>query len=155
MPTDGQTFLTEEGLEKIKTELAQLKLRRKEVALRIQEAKELGDLSENAEYSEAKNDQAFNEGRIIDLEQILKTSTVVGKRHAGTKTVGIGSTVVTETNGQSVKYEIVGINEADPSAGRISHESPLGQAFIGKQVGDTIEIAVPKGLVTFVVKDIA
>lgn len=140
------TYLTRDGLKKIREELDHLKtVRRKEIAWRIQEAKELGDLSENAEYTEAKNEQAFVEGRIAELEVILKNATVIDE---STKrdSVSIGSTFSVETeHGEKMTYNIVGSNEVDPGNGKISNVSPLGQAFLGHKVGDTVVITIPRG----------
>ncbi|USN53887.1 MAG: transcription elongation factor GreA [Candidatus Nomurabacteria bacterium] len=141
-----EKFLTPTGLKKIQDELEQLKnVRRKEVANRIQEAKELGDLSENAEYTEAKNEQAFIEGRINELEMILKQAKVIAQTKGG-DIVSIGSTItVQHSDGNKHIYTIVGSNEADPVEGKISHESPLGQAFLGRKTKDKVTIVVPKG----------
>lgn len=141
-----QTFLTKEGLKKIRDELEELKtIKRKEIAWRIQEAKELGDLSENAEYTEAKNEQAFIEGRIAELELILKQVTIIQEK-TNSEVVTIGSVIkVQAADGTTQTYTIVGSNESDPTIGKISNESPLGQAFIGRSVNETVEIEVPRG----------
>lgn len=153
--TDNPTYLTPEGLERVQEELRQLKyVRRKEIADKIEHAKELGDLSENAEYQEAKDEQAFTEGRIIELEALLVSATVVAAR-GGTKQVDFGSTVRVQTNGDTRVFSIVGANEADPANGKISNESPLGRSLIGKRVGDEFEVAVPKGMMTYRVVEIS
>ncbi|MFA6043131.1 MAG: transcription elongation factor GreA [Patescibacteria group bacterium] len=137
-------FLTPEGLEKLTAELQQLKVeKRRELANRIQEAKELGDLSENAEYQEAKNEQSFVEGRILEIEMTLKSAEVIQPSNSGTAQVG--SHVTIAMAGKSHTYHIVGSNEADPTNGRISNVSPLGQAFLGRKAGDTASIATPSG----------
>ncbi len=149
---DGQAYLTKDGLVKLKAELKNLKtVKRKEIAARIQDAKELGDLSENAEYGEAKNEQAFSEGRIIELENIIKNATVIEENdHTnGTGVVHIGSTVAIKSEDGEKQYTIVGSNEVNPLKGFISNESPLGQALIGRKVGDKIELKVPKGIVEY------
>lgn len=150
--TERQNFITEDGLEKLRLELSELKtVKRREIAQRIQEAKELGDLSENAEYVEAKNEQAFAEGRIAELEATIKNAVII---HADKKSdvVRVGSSVKVRDEQKAMNtYAIVGSNEADPSAGRISNESPLGQAFIGKRVGDDVTIAVPRGSRNFTI----
>ncbi len=152
---DGQTYLTPEGLERLKEELRNLKqVRRKEIADKIERAKELGDLSENAEYQEAKDEQAFAEGRILELETVLNTATVVTST-GGTKQVGIGNTVRVRQNGDERTYTIVGANEADPTGGKISNESPLGRSLIGKRVGESFEVVVPKGKVAYKVVEIS
>lgn len=148
------TYLTPEGLEKLKAELHQLKYtRRKEIAEQIERAKELGDLSENAEYQEAKEEQAFTEGRIIALEAMINTAQLI-TAPMSMQQVGIGSTVRVRQNGNERRYLIVGANEADPAAGKISNESPLGRTLLGKLVGDAVEVKTPKGMVTYTVLEI-
>jgi transcription elongation factor GreA len=152
MSVDGQTYLTKAGLVKLKQELKDLKtVKRKEIASRIQDAKELGDLSENAEYAEAKNEQAFSEGRIIELENIVKNATVIDEsNHSnGNGMVHIGSTVTIKSEDGEKQYTIVGSNEVNPVKGFISNESPLGQALIGRKVGDKLAFKAPKGLVEY------
>ncbi len=145
MATSQDTFITKEGLAKLKTELAELKnTKRSEIAERIQTAKELGDLSENAEYVEAKNEQAFVEGRIMEIETILRNATVIEKT-SNNGIVEVGSRIKIMENQDEREYMIVGSNEADPKEGKISNESPLGQAFLGKKKGDIVEIELPKG----------
>lgn len=140
------TFITQKGLEKLKKELEGLKtVKRKEIAWRIQEAKELGDLSENAEYAEAKNEQAFMEGRISELENILRNVTIIENHKNDHSKVTLGSKVKVEAAEKTVTYVIVGPNEINPEEGKISHESPLGRAFLGKRIGEVIQIAVPNG----------
>lgn len=149
MTKDGQAYLTREGLAKLKIELKELKsVKRKEIAARIQEAKELGDLSENAEYAEAKDQQGFTEGRIIELENVIKNATVISDDATG-GVVQIGSTMMLKVESGEKQYTIVGSNEADPAKGLISNESPLGQAFLGRKVGETVEVKVPKGVVKY------
>lgn len=154
MTNSVQSYVTKEGLEKLKLELKELKTsKRKEIASRIQEAKELGDLSENAEYAEAKTEQAFIEGRIIEIENLLKNATVIGGE-TGKGVVQVGSAVTFNGPDGERKYTIVGSNEANPAQGLISNESPLGQAFLGSKVGDKVEVRLPKGAVHYVVKSI-
>ena len=137
-------FVTPEGFEKLKSELHHLKtIKRKELADRIQDAKELGDLSENAEYQEAKNEQSFVEGRIVELELIIKNAEVITPTN--TNQVQVGSTVEVELNNQTKTFFIVGSNEADPVNGRVSNASPLGQAFLGKSVGENVIVKTPSG----------
>jgi transcription elongation factor GreA len=144
-----EQIMTQEGYDKLKEELDFLsKTRRKEIAERIERAKELGDLSENAEYSEAKDAQALNEGRIMELSNTLKNVTVVEKGSGGDHIV-MGSKVVVKVNGQEKEYTIVSFNEADPLNGLISNESPLGVAFIGKKKGETVDVETPRGLVQY------
>lgn len=137
-------IISQEGYDKLKQELELLtKTRRQEIARRIQTAKDMGDLSENAEYSEAKDAQAFNEGRVAEIETLLKNVTVVNGHH---KTeVGMGSIVTVKINNDIKKFTIVSFNEVDPSAGKISNESPLGRAFLHKKKGSILKISTPKG----------
>ena len=148
--SQDQSFITAEGLNKLKEELTKAKLSRKDIAIRIQDAKELGDLSENAEYAEAKNTQAFNEGRIMEIENILNNSVIITEVDNNGQ-VQVGSSVKVLAEGQKVEriFKIVGSNEADPASGIISNESPLGQAFLGQMVGKTVEVQVPKGTVRY------
>jgi transcription elongation factor GreA len=149
MPDEKQTFITEEGLEKLKQELDYLKnIKRNDVAERIAAAKELGDLSENAEYSEAKDEQSFIESRIIELESIVRSVKII-KKNRRTSVVQVGSNIEVENNGKTMKYSIVGSNEADPANGRISNESPLGKAFLGRKIGEEAEAIAPKGKIKF------
>lgn len=139
-----KTLVTEEGLKKLHDELHALKtVRRREVAEAIQRAKEQGDLSENAEYVEAKEAQAAAEQRILELETSLKNVELIQKTSDGTVTVG--DTVTIQWNGSEMRYTIVGPNEADPTAGRISNESPVGVALLGKRPGDTVNVRTPAG----------
>lgn len=138
-------YLTQQGLKKLQQELTDLKIvKRREVADRIQQAKELGDLSENAEYVEAKTEQAFIEGRIVEIENTLRNALVIDETKKG-DTVAVGSTLTVKIEGKDNEYSIVGSNEADPANGRISNESPLGKAFLGKRVGETVTINAPRG----------
>lgn len=142
-------YLTKEGYKKLDEELAQLKTKeRQRVADRISAAIEMGDLSENAEYSDAKDEQAFIEGRIIELEQVLRSAVII-ENHGKSSSVQVGSTVKVKVNKSEKEFTIVGPEEADPASGIISHESPLGRAFIGHKVGDSIEVTVPKGKIKY------
>jgi len=146
-------FVTADGLEKLTAELHQLKTeKRKELANRIQDAKELGDLSENAEYQEAKNEQSFVEGRIAEIENTLKNVEVINHTNSGV--VQIGSTVTVRMSDTEQTFTIVGSNEANPQGGRISNASPFGQAFLGCKVGDTTKVITPRGEVEATVKNI-
>ena len=139
-----QHYLTKEGLEKLKAELDQLKnVSRKEVVSRIAAAKELGDLKENAEYAEAKDDQGLLEGRISELEEAIKNAVIINEH--STNVVSIGSTVKILCNGKEVHYTIVGSEEADPTQSRISFESPFGKSLLNKKKGDKVIVTVPKG----------
>ncbi|MFA6307691.1 MAG: transcription elongation factor GreA [Patescibacteria group bacterium] len=137
--------LTKEGLAKLKEELEYLKTeKRPQISDRIKSAKELGDLSENAEYQEAKEDQSFIEGRILELEHLIKTSAVV-ETVKNNGIVQVGSQVKINRDGQNMNFTIVGSTEADPVQGKISLESPFGVALMGKAVNDEIEIDLPNG----------
>ncbi len=138
-------YLTKEGLKKIKDELENLKtVVRKEVVQRISAAKELGDLKENAEYSEAKNTQALNESRVLEIEDILRDVQIIDDSKHGADHVGIGSTVHVKVNNKTFTYSIVGPEETDPPQ-RISFESPIGKALLQKRVGDMVTITTPAG----------
>ena len=146
--TNQETFLTPEGYQKLEEELALLKnVRRPEIAAAIHEAKMDGDVSENAGYEEAKRQQAFLEGRIITVETMLKNAVLI-KTNGQSDTVGLGSRVtVVEDGFDPETYTIVGSAEANPGDGRISNESPLGKALIGRKEGDTVAFDTPGGQV--------
>jgi len=150
----AEKYLTKEGLAKTKKELEELKTtKREEIKNRIAEAIKLGDLSENAEYHEAKEAQGLNEARIRELEDTLKNAVIIEDSKTS-DTIGVGDKVKAEINGQENNFIIVGPSEADPSAGLISNESPLGKALIGKKVGDTVEIEVPAGKIVYKIKSV-
>jgi len=138
------TYISKDGLEQLKKEIEELKLKRQEIAQRLEEAKSLGDLSENTEYLQAREAQAFNEGKILELEETLKNAVVIDKN--GRKSVvQVGGTVeVSSASGKQI-FTIVGSKEAMPSEGKISNESPIGRAFLGHKVGDSIDVETPKG----------
>lgn len=147
--------MSAEGLEKIKAELLDLKtVKRRELAERISVAKSLGDLSENAEYHEARDNLAFVEGRILEIEEMLKNVSVIQTPQSH-DVVSIGSTVVVDVSGKERTYTIVGSNEADPAAGLISNESPLGSAFLGRRVGESVEVDTPGGVITYKIISVA
>lgn len=139
----GQLLLTNQGLEKLKIELEGLKERRKAVVERIKTAREYGDLSENSEYEDAKNEQSFVEGRIMEVEEMIKRAKVVAKN--GTGSVELGSSVILKMDGQKLEYTIVSSSESDPAKGMISSESPIGYSLMGKNKGDKVEINTPNG----------
>jgi len=147
---DKPVYLTEEGKRKLEEELEYLTtVRRKEVAVSIQLAKEEGDISENSAYDEAKLAQSFLEGRIQTIEAQLRDAVLIEKNGASDK-VGVGSTVtVTEEGGEEETYHIVGSAEADPLDGKISNESPIGKALLGAKVGQTVKAETPGGTLTF------
>ena len=139
------TYLSKEGLTKLRSELDEMiSVKRPEVANRIHDAKEHGDLSENAEYEDAKNEQAFVEGKIQTLEALIKNATIIDENHS-TEHVQIGSTVSVESTDGAETFTIVGSAEAKPGEGRISNESPVGRALLGKRKGDKIIVRVPAG----------
>lgn len=144
-----QTYLSPEGMESIKKELSELKnKKRQEIAKRLQEAKDLGDLSENAEYFEAKEAQSFNESRIAELEELLKNAIVI-KTPSTENIINIGSKIEVKTNSDTEIFNIVGSTEAKPQEGKISNESPLGRAFLGRKIGDDVEIKTPGGIIKY------
>jgi transcription elongation factor GreA len=138
-------YLSKEGLEQIRQELDQLvNVRRSEIAARIHEAKEHGDITENAEYEDAKNEQAFVEGRIQALSALVKNAVVIEENHSTTH-VQIGSTVTIQSKDGKESFTIVGSAEAAPADGRISNESPVGRALLGRKKGEEITVSVPAG----------
>ncbi len=141
----ARILLTKEGYQKLKDEYQNLVgVKRSEVAEKIQSAREMGDLSENAAYHTAKEEHAYIEGRIAELEDIFRSADVVsGKCKKGE--IGIGSKVHVHIEGSDEVFWIVGAHEADPAKGKISHESPIGQSLIGRKVGDEIEVEAPVG----------
>lgn len=152
---EKQIFLTQEGKDSLEKELEQLvSVGRKEAAEKLKVARSFGDLSENSEYDEAKNDQAMLEARIADLEVMLKKAVVVNENEINKETVNVGSTVVvstTDREGKKVKreFKIVGSNEADPRNNKISDESAVGKALFGKKAGKTVEVETPLGIVKY------
>ncbi len=146
MPKD--VILTPDGLVKLKSELEQLQgPKRREVAARIKEAREIGDSMENSEYDDAKNEQAMLEAKIAQLEDKLRSASVIDASELSTDEVRVGTTVHVkdEKTGKSVKYAVVGSAEANPSENKLSNESPVGRALIGHKRGETVEVAVPRG----------
>jgi transcription elongation factor GreA len=146
MPRD--VILTEEGLEKLKADLEHLTIeRRREVAERIKTAREFGDISENSEYDDAKNEQAMLESKIAQLEERLRSATVVATTDLGTDQVRFGSVVHVKDSktGKSTVYTIVGSAEADIAAGKLSNESPVGSALIGQKRNAVIKVPLPNG----------
>ncbi|SHF30554.1 transcription elongation factor GreA [Caldanaerobius fijiensis DSM 17918] len=152
-----QTILTYEGLKKLEEELEYLKtVKRQEVAERIKQARAFGDLSENSEYDEAKNEQAFVEGRIATLEAMLRNAKVIDEEDITLDRVSIGCTVKVydEDLEEEVEYTIVGSAEADPSNMKISDESPVGKALLGHHVGDVVDVEVPDGIIKMKILEI-
>lgn len=146
---DSQYF-SKEGLEKLKEEYEhRTGTLRKEIATRIKEAKEQGDLRENAEYTEAKEAQSLNEGRVEELKAILDNAIVFSGGPAKSGIVGVGSRITVQTGKDSREFTIVGAAESDPTNGKISNESPLGSAFIGRKKGEEVGVLTPKGQMTY------
>ncbi|MBI4099111.1 transcription elongation factor GreA [Candidatus Parcubacteria bacterium] len=147
---DEPTYLSPEGLAKLKAELEEFKtVKRQEISTRLAEAKSLGDLTENSEYMEAKEAQEQLEKRIAELELLTKNVVLIQKNGEKSDVVVIGSTVEIEADGTREMYTIVGSEEAHPLEGRISNESPLGKAFLGHKVGDKITVQAPAGERTY------
>jgi len=147
-------LLTEEGLKKLRDELKVLKEdRRKEVIERIQEAVSHGDLSENADYAQAKEEQSFIEGRIVEIEEMIKHAEIIAHSQ-NSSIVSIGSTVTVMVNGKETKYTIVGANEANPAAGKISNESLVGKSLIGAKKGDVVPVMTPMGKTEYTIVNI-
>lgn len=141
-------YLTKEGLEKIKKELDHLKnVKRKEIAETLQHAASFGDLKENFAYHQTKDEQAFLEGRILQLEEIIRSAKIIEKKKGGK--VQIGSVVILDANKEKQKFQIVGREEADPTKDRISFESPVGQALLGKSLGAKFEVDSPEGRIKY------
>ncbi|NLG37333.1 MAG: transcription elongation factor GreA [Clostridiales bacterium] len=141
-------YLTQEGTRKLEAKLEHLKnVRRKEIADRIKAAIALGDLSENSEYDDAKNEQAFLEGEIITIEKTLRNAELIDENDISGDTVVLGAVVQVQdvSSGKVTEYTIIGSDEADPFKGRISNESPVGQAVMGRKIGDTVEVSAPRG----------
>ncbi len=156
---DKEVILTLDGLNKLEKELELLKtVRRREVAERIKQALEFGDISENSEYEDAKNEQGFIEGRILSIEKMLRNAKVIdaGENPAQADVVRAGSKVLLEdiNSGEEVEYMIVGSAEADPTQFRISNESPVGRSLVGQKLGSTININVPMGTIQYKIKGI-
>ncbi|MCL4392178.1 transcription elongation factor GreA [Patescibacteria group bacterium] len=148
----AKNYLTKERYEELKKELDELRLGgRQSVGERLRHAKELGDLSENAEYQAVREEQGLLEKRIADLEDLLENSSLIDKAGGG-ETVKVGSNVDLKKNGtETVSYTLVGSNEADPAKGLISNASPLGRALLGKRVGDLVAISAPKGEMKYII----
>ena len=153
-----QVLLTDDGLRNLEQELEYLKtVKRKEIAEKIKVALSFGDLSENSEYDEAKNEQAITEARIADIESMLKNVKIIDKSELSTEVIHIGSNIkVNDVEFDEVcDYQIVGSNEADRANGRISDESPVGKGLLGHKVGDRVEIETPAGTMVYEVLEIS
>lgn len=145
-------YISQEKIEELRQELAELKEKRREIAKRLEEAKAQGDLSENMEYAEAREAQAFNEGRIMEIEQILKEAVVISKTKKSD--IQVGSKIKVRSEAGNREFTIVGSEDADPASGKISNESPLGKAFIGHKEGDAVEALTPNGKIKYKIVDI-
>lgn len=150
---DKPVFLTLEGRTKLEVELEYLRnVRRREVAQRIHLAKDQGDISDNAEYEDAKNEQAFVEGRILEMEAKLRNSVIIGNEGNSSGLVRLGSKVtIKDPEGEQVTYAIVGSSEAKPALGKISNESPVGRSLLGRKVGEEVPVRTPGGTVNYTV----
>jgi len=158
MSVEKKTVLTYEGLKKLEAELHELKVvRRKDVAAKIKEARGQGDLSENAEYDAAKEEQAEIEARIGLIEKMLRNAEVIDEEYLDKDSIGLGSrvTILDLEYDEKFEYLIVGSTEADPTGGRISNESPLGMALLKQKRGETISVEAPDGVIKYQILDIA
>jgi transcription elongation factor GreA len=154
---EKEVILTVEGLKKLEDELEHSKsVRRREVAERIRQAIAFGDISENSEYEDAKNEQAFIEGRILTLEKMLRNAKIIDEEHIDTGVVSIGSVVLLKDLefDEEIKYTIVGSAEADPDDNKISNESPVGKTILGKAKGSVVDVQVPMGVLKYEIVDI-
>jgi transcription elongation factor GreA len=154
---EKEVILTQEGLKKLEDELDNLKsVKRREVAERIKVAIGYGDISENSEYEDAKNEQAFVEGRVITLEKMLRNARIINSDEVDTNTVSVGSIVTLKDMefGDLVEYSIVGTAESDPLNNKISNESPVGRAILGKKKGVSVDVNVPAGTIQYQIIDI-
>ncbi|MBU1092119.1 transcription elongation factor GreA [Patescibacteria group bacterium] len=149
-----ELYVSKAGLEELKTELQGLLEERKNIAERIKEARELGDLSENAEYTEARTKQSFVEGRIAEIEAILKVAKIIDDTNRVNGRVALGSKITIKSDGNERVYEITGSNETNPLTGKISNESPIGQALMGHKKGDIVEINTPDGPKQYTITDV-
>ncbi len=157
MENHEELLLTKDGLEKLEKELQHLRtVKRKDIAARIKEAISYGDITDNSEYEDAKNEQAFIEGRIITLEKMLRRARLLEKSDNDDHYVSLGSVVrLKDKNaGKKYQYTIVSTAEADPSDKKISNESPVGKALIGLSVGDEVEVKVPAGTMKYIIEEI-
>lgn len=148
------TYISKKGLQDLKEEHEnRIKNIRKEIAKKISDAKELGDLSENFEYHDAKEQQGTNEIRILEIEKMIKDSIVI-EETTGNNEISLGVTFIAELNGNKKTYTIVGYNESSPMEGKISNESPIGRAFMGKTVNDIVTVEIPSGKASYKILEI-
>jgi transcription elongation factor GreA len=155
--SEKEIVLTAEGLQKLKDELDDLKsVHRREVSERIRQAKEFGDLSENAEYEDAKQEQAFVEGRILKIEAMLRNVRIIDSSEYADDEVNLGAEVkIKSSDGTDYTFTIVGSTESDPPNHRLSNESPLGKALIGRKKGEHIEVKTPRGMTNYTIEAIS
>lgn len=157
MENNEELLLTKDGLEKLENELNHLRtVKRKDIAARIKEAISYGDITDNSEYEDAKNEQAFIEGRIITLEKMLRRARILEKDDNDDLNISLGSTVklMDVNSGKEFEYTLVSTAEADPTEKKISNESPVGKSLIGLCVGDEVEVKVPAGLMKYRVEEV-
>lgn len=156
MSPNQEYYLTREGMERLRVELADLKgPRRSELAVRLRTAIQQGDLSENADYKKAKEDQGFLEGRIQELEALLNNAVIIDEQGSSGGVIGVGSKVMILEKGRDpVKYFVVGAQEADPRNGKISNESPIGRALLGHTAGETVEFQTPNGSIRLEIQQV-
>lgn len=158
MSNEKEVILTADGLSKLEKKLEYLKtVRRREVAERIRQALELGDISENSEYEDAKNEQGFIEGQILEIEKMLRNAKVIDDQEIDADVVSVGSkvTLIDINNNAEFEYMIVGSAEADPDQAKISNESPVGRSLMGKKVGSIVNVEVPIGTIQYKIKAIS
>jgi len=156
MTDENVQYVSAEKLQEFKDEFKRLRdIRVPEIAKRIDDARQMGDLSENAEYHAAREEMSWTQSRIKELEFILQNvQLITSGGDAGSKTITIGAVIVVEINGKKREYTIVGAQEADPTIGKISNESPLGQAFLGKKKGEKVSVTVPAGVQNYEILEI-
>jgi len=153
---DKRIYLTREGLAELKKEYEELaKIKRPDVLARVSQARDMGDLSENAEYVAAREELSFIDGRIDELEELLRQAVVIEDDHKREKVVKLGSTVTLNIKGKKETFTVVGEWEADPKEKKISHESPLGKALIGKKAGEKIEVDAPAGKISYTILSVS
>lgn len=150
---ESPIYISKEGIVKLEHELEYLRTtKRPETVERLEKAKEMGDLRENADYAEAKDELANIEMRVLEIQYMLKRAVIIEK--GGSETITVGSHIKVQVNGKQKEFDIVGSREADPLAGKLSNESPIGIALMGKRVGDTAEVKVPAGMLQYTVLEI-
>ncbi|MDO8657693.1 MAG: transcription elongation factor GreA [Candidatus Levybacteria bacterium] len=158
MIDDKKIYLTKEGLADLKKEYEELAhIKRPDVLERVSQARNLGDLSENGEYIAAREELSFMDGRIEEIEELLKQVTIIDEKSSrgnGKKIVKLGSTITLKKDGKKELFTLVGEWEADPMEKKISHESPLGKALLGKQIGEKVEVAAPAGKILYTIVDV-